>query len=114
MSKIREFPIGNGMVEITIARRRWWKRNKNGILYGSLMAPPFLALLLIDIFAKHPKIALAYLLGVGAWYLAFIFANAKKKPRAATRGRKKSSGKHSSFATYYITRDGEIAREEAS
>ena len=104
----------NGMKELRVKRNRWWRRNKAGVLYGCLMAPPFIGLLFIDGFAKHPKAALAYLLAVGAWYMAFLVANTRKMPRAATRGGKKSLGKHRSFASYYITRDGEISREEAA
>lgn len=110
---IVEIERGNGMKELKVKRNRWWRRNKAGVLYGCLMAPPFIGLLFIDGFAKHPKAALAYLVGVGAWYLAFLVANTRKMPRRAGRGVKSSSGKHS-FATYYITRDGGISREEAA
>lgn len=90
-----------GMVEITVRKNRWWKRNKDGVLYGTLIAPIALGFLLVDIFAKHPLFALGYLIGVGAWYVLFAFAQGRKKPRKAIRGRK--SAHERNFRIYDIT-----------
>lgn len=109
----RVFPT-DGMIEITVRKktRRWWKQNKNGILYGSLIAPIALSLLFIDVFAKHPRVALAYLIGTGAWYTLFAFAQGIKKPRTAIRGRKPAHAYAHNFRVYSITDDAELSKEE--
>lgn len=101
----------DGLIEITVTKRGK-RKLKELALFASLAVPPVLLLTMLDVWMKHPVAAVVFLGAASAWDVLFAIAN--KKPRAATRGRKKSSGKHSSFATYYITRDGEIAREEAS
>lgn len=112
---IREFPQ-NGLIEITMKkRRRWWKRNKDGVLYASLIFPIVLAVLMMDVLAKHPRFALGYLIGVGSWYTLFGFAQGKKKPRRAVRGKETGTLKHQNFLVYDITSDeGKSRREETA
>lgn len=108
---IREFPQ-NGLIEITMKkRRRWWKKNKDGVLYASLIFPIVLAVLMMDVLAKHPRFALGYLIGVGSWYILFGFAQGRKKPRMAVRGRKTGTRKHQNFLAYDITHGEDESRE---
>lgn len=106
--------VFDGMIELKVEKRakRWWRRNKNGILYGSLIAPIALSLLFVDVFAKHPRVALAYLIGTGAWYTLFAFAQGIKKPRMAVRGRKSAHAYAHNFRVYSITDDAELSKEE--
>ena len=115
MSKVREFPFGNGLVEIQMEKRakKWWRRNKDGVLYASLIFPIVLAVLMMDVLAKHPRFALGYLIGVGSWYTLFGFAQGRKKPRMAVRGRETGTRKHQNFLVYSIT-DGEDESMEVS
>lgn len=106
--------VSDGMIELKVEKRakRWWRRNKNGILYGSLIAPIALSLLFVDVFAKHPRVALAYLIGTGAWYTLFAFAQGIKKPRTATRGKETTHSKVKDFRAYLITERDVLSNEE--
>lgn len=106
--------VSDGMIELKVEKRakRWWRRNKNGILYGSLIAPIALSLLFIDVFAKHPRVALAYLIGTGAWYTLFAFAQGRKKLRRPVRSRKPSHTHVKDFRVYDITSLAEMSKED--
>lgn len=106
---IVEIERGNGMKELKVKRKG---RIKNTILFATLAVPPVLLITCLDVWVRHPVAALVILGSASVWDVLFGLANTKKRPRAATRGVKKS-GKRS-FATYYITREGEVARREAS
>lgn len=94
----------NGMIRITVRKRV--KKYKSVLLYLTVGAPPILGMLFLDVFAKHPGVALGYLLGMIGWDALFAIAN-KKKPRAATRG--KELGKtDKSFRSYLITDAAEM------
>lgn len=99
-----------GMIEITIKKKA--KKYKDGILLASVVAPPLLTFLFIDVFAKHPGAALAYILGMIVWDILFAVAN--KKPRRAGRSRKSSQAKVKDFRAYLITERGCVSNEEVS
>lgn len=100
--------VNDGMIQITVKKAR---KYKDGILLGSVIAPPFIGVLFLDVFAKHPAAGLAYILGMVVWDICFAVAN-RKKPRAATRGRKPVHAHAHNFRVYSITDDAELSKEE--
>lgn len=104
--------VNEGMIQITVKKKA--RKYKDGILLGSVIAPPFIGVLFLDVFAKHPSAGLAYILGMVVWDICFAVAN-RKKPRAATRGKeqKMQTDKHI-FRVYDITSDADLAREEVA
>lgn len=92
----------NGMIRITV--RKKVRKYKSVLLYLTVGAPPILGMLFLDAFAKHPGVALGYLLGMIGWDALFAIAN-KKKPRAATRGMEHGKT-DKSFRSYLITDEG--------
>lgn len=93
----------NGMIEIRI--RKKVRKYKSVLLYLTVGAPPILGMLFLDAFAKHPGVALGYLLGMIGWDVLFAFAN--RKPRRAIRGKLQitETNKHD-FRSYLITDEG--------
>lgn len=104
----RVFPT-DGMIEIRVKKKA--KKYKDGILLGSVIAPPFIGVLFLDVFAKHPAAGLAYILGMVVWDICFAVAN-RKKPRAATRGKETAHRKVKDFRAYLITERDVLSNEE--
>lgn len=98
-----------GMIEIRVKRKA--KKYKDGILLGSVIAPPFIGLLFLDVFGKHPGAGLAYILGMIVWDICFAVAN-RKKPRAATRGKETKHSTVKDFRAYLITERDVLSNEE--
>lgn len=96
-----------GMIEVTVKRKM--RKYKDGLLLASVAAPPLVGLLFLDVFAKHPGAALAYIIGMIVW--DGLFAVANKKPRTAIRGRKPAHSKVD-FRTYSITHAEILSNEE--
>lgn len=106
----RVFPT-DGMIEIRVKKKA--KKYKDGILLGSVIAPPFIGVLFLDVFAKHPAAGLAYIIGMVVWDVLFAIAN-RKKPRMAVRGRKPAHAYAHNFRIYSITDDADLSKEVAS
>lgn len=97
-----------GMIEVTVKRKM--RKCKDGLLLASVAAPPVVGMLFLDVFAKHPGVALAYIIGMIVW--DGVFAVANKKPRRAGRGRKPAYTKTQDFRTYLITDAERLSNEE--
>ncbi len=100
--------VNDGMIQITVKKKA--KKYKDGILLGSVIAPPFIGVLFLDVFAKHPAAGLAYILGMVVWDIFFAVAN--KKLRRPVRSRKPSHTHVKDFRVYDITSLAEMSKED--